>query len=182
MTIQSFDFAVVDWIQTHLRCGFLDFVMPKLTLFAEGGICLILIGVLLLFFRSRRVCGAALLTGLAGGFLVGNILLKNVIARPRPCWINTAVELLIDIPSDYSCPSGHTLHCFIAATVLLRFDKRLGWPVLVLAILVAFSRMYLYVHFLTDILAGAALGVGIGLLVSRLFERAQLRVKARRAA
>ncbi|MBQ3264576.1 MAG: phosphatase PAP2 family protein [Ruminococcus sp.] len=124
--IQQFDFAILDWIQSNLRCDFLDFLMPLVTLYAEHGILLIGIGVVLLIFRSRRVCGEAVLTGLTSGLLIGNIALKNQIARTRPCWINTDVSMLVSVPTDYSFPSGHTLHCFIAATVLMYYDKRLG--------------------------------------------------------
>lgn len=170
--IAQLDFAILNWIQTNLRCVFLDHLMPLVTLYAEHGILLIGIGILLLLFRSRRVCGAAVLTGLTSGLLIGNILLKNLIARQRPCWINTDLDMLVSIPTDYSFPSGHTLHCFIMATVLLHYDRRLGIPALMMAILVAFSRLYLYVHYPTDVLAGAALGIGIGLLTTAVFDRA----------
>jgi undecaprenyl-diphosphatase len=162
--VQQLDFAILNWIQSHLRCAFLDALMPKVTLLAEYGIVLILLGMVLLCIKKYRVCGAALLGGLAGGLLIGNGMIKNLAARLRPCWINTDVPLLIALPEDYSFPSGHTLHCFIAATVLLHYDKRLGVPALILAILIAFSRLYLYVHFPTDVLAGAVFGIGIGLL------------------
>jgi len=169
--ITQLDFAILNWIQKNLRCVFLDDWMPLVTLYAEHGILLIGIGVILLLFRSRRVCGAAVLTGLTSGLLIGNVLLKNLIARQRPCWINTDLNMLVSIPTDYSFPSGHTLHCFIMATVLLHYDRRLGIPALVMAILVAFSRLYLYVHYPTDVLAGAVLGIGIGLLTTAFYDR-----------
>lgn len=162
--IQQLDFAILDWIQAHLRCALLDALMPKVTLLAEYGIALILLGLVLLCVKRYRICGAAVLGGLAAGLLIGNGLLKNLVARPRPCWINPDVSLLVAIPKDYSFPSGHTLHCFIAATVLMCYDRRLGIPALGMALLVSFSRLYLYVHFPSDILAGALLGTGIGLL------------------
>ena len=162
--IQQLDFAILDWMQAHLRCAFLDALMPKVTLLAEYGIALILLGLVLLCVKRYRVCGAAVLGGLTGGLLMGNGLLKNLAARPRPCWINSELPLLISTPKDYSFPSGHTLHCFIAATVLMCYDRRLGIPALGMALLVSFSRLYLYVHFPTDVLAGALLGVGIWLL------------------
>ncbi len=168
--IQQFDFAILNWIQANLRCNFMDFLMPLVTLYAEHGIVLIGIAILLLLLRSRRVCGVAVLTGLTGGLLIGNLFLKNLIARPRPCWINTDVSMLVSIPTDYSFPSGHALHCFIAATVLLHYDRRLGIPALVMAVLVAFSRLYLYVHFPTDVLAGELLGIGIGIFTAAFFD------------
>ena len=178
MTIQQLDFAVLDWIQANLKCGALDFLMPKITLLAEYGVFLILVGLALLFWRSRRVCGLAELSGLVIGLLVCNLLLKNLIARSRPYWIHTDIQLLISAPTDYSFPSGHSLHCFIAAAALMYFDKRLGWPMLVIAVLVAFSRLYLYVHYPTDVLAGAALGTGIGLLSAYIFDKLRSRGKA----
>lgn len=180
--IQQFDFAILDWIQANLKCGFLDMMMPTVTLYAEHGIILILIGAVLLVRRSHRICGAAVLTGLTSGLLIGNLVLKNVVARPRPYWIKPDISLLISAPTDYSFPSGHTLHCFIAATILMHYDKRLGVPALVMAVLVGFSRMYLYVHYPTDVLAGAALGVGIGLVTVLIFETVKRRRKPRIAA
>lgn len=171
--VQQVDFAILNWIQEHLRCDFLDVLMPKVTLLAENGIVLILLGLVLLCVKRYRVCGAAVLGGLAGGLLIGNGLLKNLIARARPCWLNTDVNLLVAMPLDYSFPSGHTLHCFIAATVLLHYDKRLGIPALAAAVLVAFSRLYLYVHFPSDVLAGAVLGIAIGLLAVATAEKLQ---------
>ena len=176
--VQQLDYAILDWLQTHLRCAFLDTLMPKVTLLAEYGVVLILLGLVLLCFKKYRVCGAAMLGGLAGGLMIGNVLLKNLVARPRPCWINTDISLLVAMPEDYSFPSGHTLHCFVAATVLMHYEKRLGIPAFVLAILVAFSRLYLYVHFPADVLAGAVLGIGIGLLAVWVAEKIRKRKNA----
>lgn len=98
------------------------------------------------------------------GVLTGNLTLKPLIARPRPCWLDKSVQLLIDNPTDYSFSSGHTLSSVIGTTVLTKANRKFGLAAIPLAALVAFSRLYLYVHFPTDILGAGVLGVGIGLL------------------
>ena len=89
----------------------------------------------------------------------GNGILKHIFMRERPCWIDTGVMLLIENPHDYSFPSGHTFSSIAAATVILLRNKKAGIAAMILAVLIAFSRMYLFVHFPTDILASLFLGV-----------------------
>ena len=159
------DFSVLYAIQDALRCGFLDFLMPKITWLGNNGLIWILAAVVLLCLKKRRRYGVLLLAGLAIGLLVGNIILKNAVARPRPCWLDSSVRLLIADPTDYSFPSGHTLSSVIGATILTKTDRRFGYAAIPLAALIAFSRLYLYVHFPSDVLAAAVLGVMIGELV-----------------
>lgn len=111
--------------------------------------------------------GRDILAGLAIGVLAGNVCLKNLIARPRPCWLDDSVFMLISVPTDYSFPSGHTLASAIGATVLTKTNRKFGWAAIPAAIIIAFSRLYLFVHFPSDILAGAVLGVAIGEAVYR---------------
>lgn len=118
--------------------------------------------------KKYRRQGVILLAGLAVGVLVGNVCLKNLIARPRPCWLDDSVMMLISSPTDYSFPSGHTLSSVIGATVLTKTDRRFGWAAIPLAAVIAFSRLYLFVHFPSDILAGAILGVIIVEAVYRI--------------
>ena len=169
--INEMDFAILGWIQANVRCEQLDWLMPKVTLLGELGLLWIVVAVIMLLVRRHRRCGAMLASGLIAGVLLGNVLLKNLVARPRPCWIDSSVDMLVAVPMDFSFPSGHTLASFIAATILLRYDKRLGIAALVVAVAVAFSRLYLYVHFPTDVACGVVLGVGIGLAVCALFDR-----------
>ena len=103
--------------------------------------------------------------GSGPGYLVGNVCLKNLLARPRPCWLDPSVPLLIARQTDYSFSSGHTMISAIGAVILAKTDQRFGYIAIPLAALIAFSRLYLYVHFPCDILGGAVLGVLIGLLV-----------------
>ena len=166
--LQSFDFAILDWIQLHIRCDFLDGFFTVITHLGDRGSIWIALGITLLFFKKYRRTGATILLGLLCGLLVGNLLLKNVIARPRPCWINESIDILIKIPTGYSFPSGHTLSSVIAATCVVIRDRKIGIPACILAALIAFSRLYIYVHFPTDILGGAVLGIGIGFFVTWL--------------
>ena len=156
------DFSVLYAIQDALRCGFLDFLMPKITWLGNNGLIWILAAVVLLCLKKRRRYGVLLLAGLAIGLLVGNIILKHAVARPRPCWLDPTVQLLIAVPRDYSFPSGHTMASVIGATVLTGADRRFAPVAIPLAVLIAFSRLYLFVHFPSDVLASVVIGLAIG--------------------
>ena len=160
----NFDWTILHWIQNTLVCPAMDFLMPKITLLGNGGAVWILAAVDLLATKKYRKYGAFLLAGLAIGVLIGNLTLKPLIARPRPCWLDESVQLLIANLTDYSFPSGHTLSSVIGAAGLTKANRKFGFAAIPLAALIAFSRLYLYVHFPTDILAAAVLGVAIGLL------------------
>ena len=159
----SLDRAVLHWIQNTLVCPALDFLMPKLTLLGNAGAIWIFAALALLATKKYRKFGAFLLAGLTVGVLLGNQTLKPLVARPRPCWLDESVRLLIENPTDYSFPSGHTLSSGIGAAVLTKANRKFGLAAIPLAVLIAFSRLYLYVHFPADILAAAALGVVIAL-------------------
>ena len=135
-------------------------MLPYITSMADTGIIWIIIAVILLIFRKTRKAGFMMGLALIMGLVVGNLTLKPLIARIRPYDVNPDVVLLINKLHDYSFPSGHTLASFEGAGVLmLTYRKKLGYPALVLAIIIAFSRMYLYVHYPTDVLAGLILGL-----------------------
>ena len=165
----SFDLPILDWIQAHLQCGFLDAVMPIVTLFGEGGIFWIAWAVLMLVFPKTRKTGIAMAIALIMGVLICNVTLKPLIGRPRPYdyqleHFGVTIKLLIDAQHDYSFPSGHTIASFEAAVALLLNDKRMGIPAMVIAVLVTFSRLYLYVHYPTDVLVSLVLGILFGIL------------------
>lgn len=163
--MNEFELRILDFIQEHIKCGFLDFLMPLITLFGEGGVFWIAAALILLFTKKYRKTGVAMGVALALGFVIGNLTLKPLIARVRPYDMpGVEVELLVSRLGDKSFPSGHTLACFEAATVLFIHDKLLGIPAVVIAVLVALSRLYLYVHYPTDVLAGALLGILFGAL------------------
>ena len=157
--IQTVDFLILDLIQNKLRCKFLDSLMIKFTSLGNGGIIWIAISFLLICYKKYRQAGVLILVGLIMGVLIGNCLLKNIICRLRPCWINRAVSLLIPIPYDYSFPSCHTMSSF---------DIMFAYPAFLLASVIAFSRLYLYVHYPSDIIGGIALGTIIAHFVCLL--------------
>ena len=167
----TFDLPILDWIQAHLQCTFLDVTMPIVTLFGDGGVFWIAVAVVLLLFAKYRKTGFSMGMALVLGLLVCNILLKPQVARIRPYNFQLQeygreITLLVKGLNDYSFPSGHTIASFEACTVLMLHDKRLGIPATVLAVLIAFSRLYLYVHYPTDVLVSLVLGILFGFLGS----------------
>lgn len=162
--LELLDFYILDLIQ-NLRCPFLDFLIPRVTALGNGGMIWILISLIMCINKKYRKTGITVLAALLTGFIICNIIIKPLAARPRPCWIDTSVPILIDVPSDYSFPSGHTLSSFIAAFVLLFSGNRFGYAAVVLAALIAFSRLYLYVHFPSDVLGGIFLAALISYVV-----------------
>ena len=159
----QFEFAILDWIQENIRCGFLDAVVPVFTKLGDKGIIWIVLSIVLICTKKYRPYGIMMIISIAAGFLIGNVCLKHIVARPRPCWVNKDVDMLVNVPSDYSFPSGHTHASAEGATVAMYADKKLGICAIVVAVLIALSRLYLYVHYPTDVLGGAILGVGIGM-------------------
>lgn len=157
----------MDLIQ-GLRTPAGDRIMCFVTSLGNGGMIWILLAVVLLLIPRTRRSGAVLLTALIFDVILCNGILKNAFARVRPCDVNTAVQLLIPRPDDYSFPSGHTAASFAAAAALFFAGERKLWkPALVLAVLIAFSRLYLYVHYPTDILGGILLGIACGYMGMR---------------
>ena len=159
------DWSILYWIQNNLKCSFLDFLVPKITLLGDIGFVWIVIAIIFLLTRKNRRLGILLSIGLIAGVVIGNLILKQLICRPRPCWDNTAIELLISNPKDYSFPSGHTLSSSIAAIITTAVKPKLGFFVIPLALIIAFSRLYLFVHFPTDILGAMILGAAIAVSV-----------------
>ena len=168
-----FEIEILKSIQTFLACGFLDFLMPKISALGDMGLVWILCGMGIMISKKHRKTGAFLLIGLLLGLVIGNVILKNLFARPRPCWIEPGMLRLIQSPKDFSFPSGHTLSSFITAFVIFNHHKKWGTAAILLATLIAFSRMYLFVHFPTDILGGIllafAISYGLKILAQKKF-------------
>lgn len=173
---EHFDLPILDWIAAYLWCPFLDAVMPVITLLGDAGIFWIAIAVVLLFFPKTRKIGLGMGAALVLGLLVCNVTLKPLIARIRPYdylleRYGVHIKLLIEAQHDFSFPSGHTIASFEAATVLLIHSKKAGIAAVILACLIAFSRLYLYVHYPTDVIASVILGIGFGILGNWLVQK-----------
>ena len=179
----AFDWNILYWIQEHMRSTLNDFLFSKITHLGDAGMIWIGICLCLLFSKKYRRGGMMLAAGLILGVIIGNGILKNLIARPRPCWLDENSSLLVAMPKDYSFPSGHTLSSVSAATILTKVNKKFAFFAVPLAVLIAFTRLYIFVHFPSDILGGLVLGLIIGLFVSFyapvLFDRYDQRQRAR---
>ena len=173
MDLQALELSFLLHLQ-ELHTPVLDGIMTVITHLGDGGVLFIAMGVLMLFFSRTRKVGLAVLLSLLGGFLVGNLLLKNLAARERPCWLMPEVLLLIESPHDYSFPSGHTLASFETAFSIFLYNKKWGIAAEVLAALIAFSRLYHFVHFPTDVLAALLLAAVIALLVHKWIEKSRI--------
>jgi len=169
--IMNFDFLILDFIQEYIKNPVFDFIMPKVTVLGNAGIIWIITAIVLLLIPKYRKSGAALATGLVACLLLGNIVLKPLVARVRPFDVIEGVKLLIAAPTDFSFPSGHTYSSVVGASVLTMADKRFGYVAIPLAVIIAFSRLYLYVHYPTDILGGIILGGVISIGVYFIFFR-----------
>ena len=163
----EWEFVMLQTIQS-MRTSWLDQLMVFVTSLGDAGLLWIVLGVVFVCRKRTRAMGAAVLISLLLGHLVGNGIMKPLIARPRPCHVIPTVELLIQAPTSYSFPSGHTMSSFEGAVSIFLFNRRWGAAALVAAVLIAFSRMYLFVHFPTDVLVGFLFGVLHGWLVYKL--------------
>ena len=193
---EAFDLPILNWIQQNMQSTFLDFIMPFITILGDAGIFWIACAVILMFIPKYRKAGFSMGLALIFGVVVCNMILKPLVGRIRPYNYNLDVlklqwqdflvhgKLLVETPHDFSFPSGHTIASFEASVALYKNDKRLGIPALILAVLIAFSRMYLYVHYPTDVIASVILGTIFALIANLIVHSifAKLSRPQRRAA
>lgn len=181
----NFDLPILDWIAENLWNPVLDAVMPVVTKLGDAGIFWIACAVVMLIIPKTRKTGLAMGLALIMGLLLCNVTLKPLVARIRPYdfqlqEFQKIIPLLIEAEHDFSFPSGHTIASFEASVALLLGNKKLGIPAVILASVIAFSRLYLYVHYPTDVLASVILGIGLAFLATFLVNKAYAAWEARK--
>jgi len=156
------DASLLIWIQEHLRFDALTPVVAFISMLGDSGLIWVVLALLFLFFAQLRRAGLMALVSLAGSVLVVNVVLKHLVGRPRPYEVLPEIVRLIPPPSGSSFPSGHAASAFAAAVIMyLYLPKKFGIPALLLATAIALSRLYLGVHYPSDVLAGAVIGSAI---------------------
>lgn len=170
----DWEFRLLDWLQ-GLHTPFGNALMRFFSWLGDFGLIWIVLAAVLLCIPKTRSLGLTVAAALLVDLLLCNLLIKPMVARTRPYDINTLIELIVKKPFDYSFPSGHTAAAFAAVSAMFFLKSRLWIPSGILAVLIAFSRMYLYVHYPTDILGGIIVGIISGAVgtavVHKLFQR-----------
>lgn len=170
------EFGILYYLQT-LHTPWLDPFMVFISSICDHGEIWIAIAAVLLCFKRTRIIGIAMVLSMLTGYLLGNMWMKNFFGRQRPCWIDPSVQLLVRNPADFSFPSGHSLISFEGAVSIWLRNKKWGAAALVPAVLIAFSRLYLFVHFPSDVLVGSFMGTGIALVVYRVMQKLEGRMR-----
>ncbi|MGI6361719.1 MAG: phosphatase PAP2 family protein [Bacillota bacterium] len=169
--IQSWDMFIVNFINTNLHSFIGDFLMILFSRLGSGGLIWIAAALLLLISKQYRFFGALLLISLLLSVVFSEGLLKNIIARDRPFIANPQIKLLIPPLDSFSLPSSHAVSSFAAAFIVRQVNKNLGLIAYIMATIIAFSRIYLAMHYPTDVIIGFLLGTGIAFIVYTLFNQ-----------
>lgn len=163
--IQNLDNGILQFIQINMRSSIMDKVMPLITDLGNGAIIWILIGIIFLINKKYRSYGLMIIVALMLCFIIGNLSIKPLVARVRPFNATPLLDgLLIKPPTDFSFPSGHTMCSFAAGVVIFYMNRRIGIFALIISSLIGFSRLYLYVHYPSDVFWGMIIGILLGSL------------------
>lgn len=179
--IQNADEAVLIWIAEHLRCAVLDPIMELYTQLGNSGLLFIGLALVLLCFRQTRRAGVSALCAMLLGLIVVNLTMKPLVSRVRPWLVIEGFVNLVPEHDPNSFPSGHTnaAFAFAAALCAARSPKWVRAAALCAAALMGFSRLYVGVHFPSDVLAGAVIGTLCGLAGAWIVKRAWERISRR---
>ena len=167
------------WIQENLRCDVLTVFFRFITSLGDNGMIWIILTIVLLVVTKYRKVGVMSAAALICSLIINNLLLKNIVARIRPYEVVEGLQRLLPAQPDYSFPSGHTGSSFAAAVIFFMYlPKKYGIPAMVLAVLIAFSRLYLGIHYVSDVLGGAFIGTVIAFCIRRVDELRQAKAQS----
>jgi len=166
------------WIQENLRCDVLTVFFRFITSLGDNGMIWIILTIVLLVVTKYRKVGVMSAAALICSLIINNLLLKNIVARIRPYEVVEGLQRLLPAQPDYSFPSGHTGSSFAVAVIFFMYlPKKYGIPAMVLAVLIAFSRLYLGIHYVSDVLGGAFIGTVIAFCIRRVDELRQAKAQ-----
>lgn len=156
------DIEILEVIRNNFSNKIIDAIMIMITSLGNYSMLWIALTTILIIIPKTRRLGLNVLISLVIKFTLCNLILKPIIARSRPFELNTSIKLLISKPKDYSFPSGHTASAFTVVSTFF-FNKNKHWKyLLIVAILISISRLYLYVHYPTDVFGGIITGMFSG--------------------
>lgn len=171
--LQNLDRVMLLGTAVSLSCPLLDLLMPAFSVINDHGFIWLLLGALLLLQKRTRKAGWMMLLSIGLAYIFGNLILKELVMRARPFEQFNISQLLIAPPDDYSFPSGHTSSSFAAVTILFATKQKSRIVAAVYALLISFSRVYVFVHFPTDVLFGAVLGITCAYITCAMFRRSK---------
>lgn len=161
----EWDAGVLLWIQENMRTELMTVIMKSITRLGDAGCLWIVLSVLFLVLNKTRRVGVASSLAMIFTFITVNLGIKNIVARIRPYEVVDGLNRLVEAQSDYSFPSGHTAHAFaVGVVILIMMPKKVGVPIFIISVLMAYSRLYIGVHYPTDVIGGAIIGTLMGLL------------------
>lgn len=163
----SFVFSLAEMIS----CTFFDWFFRIITYTGDKGIVWIVVGLTLMTMKKTRRIGYAVIVSLLVTVILNNYVLKEIFDRTRPFVADPSIKLLIDVPHGSSFPSGHTSSSFAAATAIFMYDRKKGAFALIYATLMGLSRIYLHVHYPTDVIGGMIVGIVLAILVVLAIEK-----------
>jgi undecaprenyl-diphosphatase len=166
------DGSILLWIQEYVRNDYMTPIVKFITHLGDSGWFWIVLTLLCLIFAKTRRNGVLMMCSLLLNLLANNVILKNLVARTRPYEVVEGLQRIIEAQSDYSFPSGHSGVSFSVAVVMfLMFPRKVGVPALILAVLIALSRLYVGVHYPTDVIGGILIGTAAALLVCTIYKK-----------
>lgn len=169
--IQNLDNSILQFIQMNMRSPIGDKIMIGFTSLGNGITIWAIIGLVLIISKKYRKHGVMIISALILCYLIGNLSIKPLVARTRP--FNTMPllgEMLIKLPTDFSFPSGHAMCSFASSIVIFNINKKIGIVTLILSTLIGFSRLYLYVHYPSDVFGGMIIGIFVGIITIAIFK------------